>query len=81
MASKKTGNTPNPIQEKINKLIEERNSSVDTMNSLQQQYDTLRDRVIEINGALKTLAELFSSEEAAHDTESEAKSRSNSNKE
>ena len=81
MASKKMGNTPNPIQEKINKLIEERNSSIDTMNSLQQQYDTLRDRIIEINGALKTLAELFSSEEAVNDTESETKSRSNSNKE
>lgn len=81
MASKKMGNTPNPIQEKINKLIEERNSSIDTMNSLQQQYDTLRDRILEINGALKTLAELFSSGESVNDTESETKSRSNSNKE
>lgn len=81
MASKKTTTANvNPIQDKINKLIEERNSCIDTMNSLQQEFDKLRDRVIEINGALKTLADLFS-EGNNNDTESETKSGSNSNKE
>ena len=56
------------IKNKINVLSEERSTILAKMDEIRNYYDQLNSRVIEINGALKTLSEMVESEEGT-DTE------------
>lgn len=47
------------IEEKIKALLEERENVVNEMNEIQKAYNIRQQRVIEINGGIKTLQELI----------------------
>ena len=47
------------IEEKIKSLLEERETISYELNELQQSITLRRDKIIEINGSIKTLQELL----------------------
>lgn len=49
------------IEEKIKSLLEERETISYELNELQQAITLRRDKIIEINGSIKTLQELLNS--------------------
>ena len=85
----------NKIQEKVNALTQEREQLTRFMEELNQRFTAARERIIQIDGALATLSELFKADEEdntddniqrvdegekTNDTKGKTKSRSNSNK-
>lgn len=69
------------VQAKVEELSNERDELLSQMQQLQSAYDNMKTRVIEINGSIKTLVEMFKLGENLDDTESEVNTGSNSNKE
>ena len=53
----------NPVQQKIDALILEDRSLEQGMMALQQQYEEMKIRRIEISGSIRTLIELFQKQE------------------
>ena len=85
----------NPIQEKVNALVEEKQQLTAKMQQLEKEFEAAKTRIIEINGSINVLVELFQQKEPEsskgdqettvgverHDSKSEAQSRSDFNKE
>ncbi len=85
----------NPIQEKVNALVEEKQQLTVKMQQLEKEFEAAKTRIIEINGSINVLVELFQQKEPEssesnqettvgverHDSKSKAQSRSDFNKE
>ena len=80
----------NPIQDKVNELVEERTKLHTQLSELQNQVEQCKTRIVEINGSIKVLVELFSKPAAEqsitnevgvvrHDSENKAGSGADSN--
>lgn len=81
----------NAIQEKIETLNKERAELAQFMEDLNKRFTAARERIIQIDGAIAALTEVFQSggdsneitridEEPANGTKSKTKSRSNTDK-
>lgn len=69
----------NPIQEKIDALVKEREEIFKEQEVLKNKFDQYNMRLCEINGSIQTLVELFGSkksEENISDTEDKANTES-----
>lgn len=53
----------NPIQEKVNALVEEKQQLTNKMKSLETEFEAAKTRIIEINGSINVLVELFQKKE------------------
>lgn len=69
------------VQSKVEELSNERDELLSKMQQLQSAYDNMKTRVIEINGSIKTLVEMFKLGENQDDTENKTNTGSDSNKE
>ena len=83
----------NPIQEKVNALVEEKQQLTLKMQELEKEFEVAKTRIIEINGSINVLVELFqqkgpessgSAQETTvgverHDSKSKTQSGSDSN--
>lgn len=72
-------NSTNPIQEKIDALVKEREEIFKEQEVLKNKFDQYNMRLCEINGSIQTLVELFGSkksEENIGDTEDKANTES-----
>ena len=81
----------NKIQEKIEALNKERAELAQFMEDLNRRFTSARERVIQIDGAISALSEMFQDDgetneisrvggDQPNDTKGKTKSRSNSNK-
>lgn len=79
MAKKAQTQSVNPIQQKLDTLVEERTQNLQAMETAKQAFEKAQAKVIEINGAINVLVELFSSQGESDDTESKADTGANTN--
>ena len=49
----------NPIQEKVNALVEEKQQLTVKMQQLEKEFEAAKTRIIEINGSINVLVELM----------------------
>lgn len=69
----------NIVQDKINSLVAERNELMKAIEEHSNMINQAQARVLEINGGIQTLVELFAKEDDADDTETETGSTPSSN--
>lgn len=68
--TKTTQPAVNPIQQKLDALVAQRDEQLNMLETAKQQYEAARLKIVEINGAIQVLVDLFSTGES-NDSESE----------
>ena len=59
----------NPIQEKVNALVEEKQQLTEKMRGLEKEFEAAKTRIIEINGSINVLVELFQKKDESESIE------------